>query len=271
MSILEQFGITAYSDNQPLDQAQELCYRAFDSESRVERRRLAKRALQISPDCADAYGILAEDCTHDPNEELQLWQRGVLAGERAIGRQCFKQDKGLFWGILETRPYMRAKQGLSQCLWDMSRKDEAIRHAQEMLELNPSDNQGVRFYLLAWLIEQNIEGEGSDQTIEQLLAQYCDEHHADWLYTYGLWLLHCGRKADASRIITKSMNSNSFVPSYLLGRRPLPTACFSLAGLGSEEEAANYVLFYGFLWSMIPGALGWLSSYIKLVDSLVNR
>ena len=39
----------------PLDKAQKLMYQAFGTPDPEERAKLAKQALDLSPDCADAY------------------------------------------------------------------------------------------------------------------------------------------------------------------------------------------------------------------------
>jgi tetratricopeptide repeat protein len=44
-------------------------------------------------------------------------------------------------------PYMRARLGLAHSLWTAGRRDEAVQHLQDMLRLNPGDNQGVRYTL----------------------------------------------------------------------------------------------------------------------------
>src|SRR5215207_11185802 len=101
----------------PLERAQELLYEAFETGSHRKRVQLAKKALKVSPDCADAYVLLAEEDAGSLEEARELYQEGVEAGERALGRETFEEEAGHFWGILETRPYMRARQGLAVCLW----------------------------------------------------------------------------------------------------------------------------------------------------------
>ena len=75
---------------------------------------------------------------------------------------------------------MRAREGLASLLWTMGRRDEAIGHLQDMLRLNPNDNQGVRYTLAGWLL-----AEGPDEELARLLEQY-DEDSATWAYTQGL-------------------------------------------------------------------------------------
>jgi hypothetical protein len=99
----------------PLGQAQALMYRAFEEWHDQHRVRLAQEALEICPDCADAYVLLAENA-RSRKEARHLYEQGVAAGERALGAETFQRDAGHFWGILETRPYMRARLGLAHAL-----------------------------------------------------------------------------------------------------------------------------------------------------------
>ncbi len=94
----------------PLERAQDIVYDAFDA---VGRRRviLARKALEVSADCADAYVILAESAA-GPARALPLYEAAVAAGERAIGAPRFADLAGHFWGILETRPYHAGEAGL---------------------------------------------------------------------------------------------------------------------------------------------------------------
>jgi hypothetical protein len=115
------------SPRTPLGKAQDLMYDAWDS-PRKRRVELARKALEISEDCADAYVLLAEETARSLEEAKSLYEKGVMAGERAVGRQMFRDDAGHFWGILETRPYMRARAGLAQSLWMLGKLQEAIDH-----------------------------------------------------------------------------------------------------------------------------------------------
>lgn len=100
----------------PLEEAQDLMHEAWGSTGK-RRLELARRALEISKECADAYVLLAEEVARSLQEAKDLYEQGVKAGERALGSQAFEEEAGHFWGILETRPYMRARAGLACCLW----------------------------------------------------------------------------------------------------------------------------------------------------------
>jgi tetratricopeptide (TPR) repeat protein len=87
--------------------------------------------------------------TTKSEEKLKLLRQAVAAGERYAGEEAFTHDVGHFWGILETRPYMRARYRLGEALWHSGDQQQALSHYQDMLRLNPCDNQGIRYTLIA--------------------------------------------------------------------------------------------------------------------------
>src|SRR6266508_371017 len=112
-------------------------YDAWETPSPRERVRLARQALDLSPDCADDYVLLAEETARSAKEAADLYAKGVAAGERALGKPVFEEEAGHFWGIVETRPYMRSRLGLARALWALGKRQEAAAHAWELLRLNP--------------------------------------------------------------------------------------------------------------------------------------
>ncbi len=179
--------------------------------------KLVHKALEISEDCTDAYVLLAEETARSLEEARNLYEKGVMAGERALGPQSSRENVDHFRGILETRPYMRARAGLAQCLWMLGRQQEAINHYSNMLRLNPNDNQGIR-YVLA----QYLPNAGADEALEKLLNQYPGDAAAPWLYTRALWVF--GRESESERakaFLKQALKINPFVPSYLLGKKKI--------------------------------------------------
>jgi tetratricopeptide (TPR) repeat protein len=51
------------------------------------------------------------------------------------------------WDLIDNRSFLRCMKGYGLCLWRLGRFDEAEHIFQQMLWLNPSDNQGVRFLM----------------------------------------------------------------------------------------------------------------------------
>ncbi len=235
----------------PLEEAQEIVYQALETTGQ-RRVKLARQALEISPDCADAYVILAEG-TGDPNKAGELYEQGVRAGERALGPQVFERDMGHFWGIVETRPYMRARQGLAEVLWHLGERRQAIEHYQDMLRLNPNDNQGLRYTLANWLLAK-----GDDEALGELLDQYPDEWSASWAYTRALYTFRRqGAGKQAHEALRQALEVNRFVPLYLLGVKKMPQRLPDFIGMGDENEAVSYIAEAVENWANSPGALEW--------------
>ena len=93
-------GRPSFEPRTPLEEAQELMYEAFEARGR-RRVQLARQALEISPDCADAYVLLAEETARTPQAALALYQKGLEAGERVLGSEFFEENAGHFWGIIK--------------------------------------------------------------------------------------------------------------------------------------------------------------------------
>ncbi len=242
----------------PLEQAQDIMYQAWDSQGR-RRVALARQALAISQDCADAYVLLAEEEAKSAEEARELYERGVKAGERAIGPEQFREWTGHFWGMIETRPYMRARAGLATTLWHLGRREEAIAHYQELLRLNPGDNQGLRYVLASCLLEM-----GRDEALGKLLEEYGDEPTADWLYTRALWLFRRqGSGVEADAALDRALMANPNVVLYLLAMKRLPKRLPDHVGLGDESEAIAYVADNAQAWCETEGAIEWFIRVLK--------
>ncbi|RME71623.1 MAG: tetratricopeptide repeat protein [Chloroflexi bacterium] len=253
-SSLSIFG-TGFQDP-ALNQAQQIMYEAWEEQNPVRRIMLARQALSISPDCADAYVLLAEEEADTVGRALEYYQKGVEAGERALGKDYFEQDVGYFWGLLETRPYMRAREGLARTLVQLKRYDEAIAHYRDMLRLNPGDNQGIRYSLLNLLTSL-----GRDDEAWALLNQY-DDGMAEWLYTQALLTFRReGPTQKAAAALRRAIKMNPHVPAYLTGRKRIPRQLPPYISLGEDTEAMYYASGYLPIWRKTPGALDWLKQH----------
>lgn len=247
-----------------LEEAQDLVYSAWEKPSRKKRLALGRRALEVSRDCVDAYVLLAEETADSLEEQRNLYEEGVRAGERALGAKAFRDDLGHFWGILRTRPYMRARAGLADCLWQLGKRGEAISHYQDMLRLNQNDNQGLRYLLLNHLLE-----DGRDREAKDLLDQYAGDHSAWWLFSKALLKFKKeGSNSKTDGRLRKALAYNPYVPAYLMGLRKLPKHLPAMVGLGDENEAIEYVAGAFLVWRQTPDALKWLAA---VMDSMAAR
>ena len=124
-------GPSAYDERSDAEadakfQAQEIAWDALEAVRPADARRLAKRALKIDPDCVDALLVLADFDAHTSVAKLAALQRAVDAGERSLGEAFVIENAGSFWGLIETRPYMRALENLADAYAQAGMQTQAI-------------------------------------------------------------------------------------------------------------------------------------------------
>lgn len=241
-----------------LHRAQELIYDAWETGTARKRIQLAKRALRISNLCADAHSLLAEDAARTLVERREHYERALAAGEKALGSQTFKDSVGHFWSILDTRPYMRARSALADCLWECGERAAAIEHLQDMLRLNPNDNQGIRDLLTGWLLSVR-----DHDTLEKLLEAYRGDYSANWGYSKTLLAFRRADEHDRCRSLAAAWRQNSHVPHFLIGAAAMPSRMPDYYSPGGRDEAILYARDNRENWAATEGALPWLAQAIQ--------
>ncbi len=240
-----------------LDQANDLMEKASELDDPKRRVALAKQALALSDDCSEAHVLLAE-AAKTRKEAIAWYEKAIEAEARVLGPELFREAAGHFWGIVETRPYMRARFALAETLWESGRREEATDHVLAMLGLNPGDNQGLRYTLAGWLLNLDRLDD-----LDALLVQY-DEGSTTWAFTRTLASFRKSGDAPASRkLLQAARKVNKHVLPYLLGRSPLPSAQPPYYSPGDENDAILYVGGHLGAWKSAPGALAWVRSKVK--------
>jgi tetratricopeptide (TPR) repeat protein len=186
-----------------------------------------------------------------------LMRQVVDQAERNLGAEFFEKNEGHFWGTISTRPYMRAKQHLAELLEQMGNLDEAIATYEQMLELNPDDNQAVRYPLLAlYLAVGNLDGAG------RLLTE-CNEEakilgSMAWAKVLERWL--AGDTAEAEAALVRARNVNLWVESYILrNKRPEEAPAFYKPGHDSEAQVC--ASHFHVAWNKHAGFREWLRAH----------
>ncbi len=234
--------------------AQDLAYQGWETKSAQKRRKIAQQVLEISADAPDGYLLLAHDAA-SWQEAAQLCTQAVTAAWRLMGPDPFEAYVGGgFWGAAITRPYMRARLALGYALWRQGERAEAQAHFQELLRLNPGDNQGVRYLLVAVLLEQ-----GQDAEAERLMRRYSEDAFCFWAYNRALgYFRQRGDHPAARRQLERARARNSYVPALLLSLRPMRVGELAIVEPGGLSEAQEYRQLYYDAWAMTSGALEWL-------------
>ncbi len=241
----------------PEERAQDLAYQAMDEDDPEEARRLAAQALEIDPFCMDALYIEAlED--GEPTEALAERLRGALKKwEDHKGPEYFETHRGHFWGLIETRPYMRALGNLMDLLRSLRANDEAIAVCERCLELNESDNMEMRHALLGMYLQT-----GNMAGARQLFTKFDDESSA--VFAWGKVLYHylILDRAKARDALLAAMDTNPyFLPVFLDPDRILE----KMDGYspGEESEAVYCAEQLGFAWLAHKQALMWVIDQLE--------
>ena len=154
---------------------------------------------------------------------------------------------------------MRARAGLALTLLKLGEEDAAVEHFRAMLKLNPNDNQGIRYLLLACLLRRD-----DAEAINALLSSYADEWSAYWLYTRALIAYRNDEGADPAtlKLVQEAWSANEHVPGILAGTTPPLISTGGYVTIGGPDEATDYVRECGPAWKATPGAIAWLTSAV---------
>jgi tetratricopeptide (TPR) repeat protein len=222
-----------------------------------EAERVYSQVLARMPDHLDAIHHLAIVLSerNQIDQAHYLWDQAV-----SIGRKAFPQDfklgtDRLEWGWLENRPFLRCLHGLALARREDEEVEEALRLFQELLSLNPNDNQGVRA-----MAEEALFKLGRLEDALKIAEQYRHDVMPDTLYGRALALFKLGRRQEATVALKEAVEYSPLVSRELLNtKHRLPrTARPDVVTLGGADEAYYYWEHWGQFWEEDPEALEWL-------------
>jgi len=241
----------------PAEQAQDLVYEASETDQVLEADRLIFQALSLDADCVEAFEYLAEVAV-SPMIALILYQSGFTAARKKLGEKFFKENTGNFWGIHETRPYMRCLHGYADALTVLGHKKLALDIYFNMLDLNPNDNQGVRDFAGLYCLELNMM-----DAFEALAEQYADDVTA--FFQYNLVLFSFLKEGDSEKtreLFAEARKRNKHVPLLLISKKNLPPLADGYT-LGDKTEAVYYCTFAREIWKSKLGTISWLEKMYR--------
>ncbi len=233
------------------EKAQDLVEAAYNLPP-AKAKKTIEKALHLDPDCIEAYEFLA---TTSSSEALSLTylEKGIEIGKRIFGGEFLERSKGYFWGLHETRPYMRCLHYYANALYNLGNINASIQLLEEMIELNPNDNQGVRDVLLLNLIETD-----NDEKFLKYFTMFEEESRAMWLFTHVLYVFKTEGDTPKSRKLLSNANKrNKHIIKGLVSKTMNPNVP-STYMLGGESEADIYVQLALPAWIKVKGALDWL-------------
>ena len=155
--VLQGF-MSDYNDNLPervtektAKTADDFLELAEEALTKAKAEKYIKRALELEPDNLDAISASLDMIEDDSTWEYyhKLFE-AVQNGTKIMEKKGFMNEDciGEFWGILETRPYMRLLNRYADYLVEAGMMTLAAREYEEMIRLSENDNLGVRYSLM---------------------------------------------------------------------------------------------------------------------------
>lgn len=124
---------------------------AYEADSAEDALKYAEKALETDKNCLDAEIIIADLSNDDPEDLKTEYEILIKKAEKHLKEQDIlnEENMGSFWGIIETRPYMRLRNFYIKLLQEMGKNKMAINECEDLLKLSENDNLGIRYTLIS--------------------------------------------------------------------------------------------------------------------------
>jgi len=239
----------------PVEDAHELAFQAIEARSSKKALNLARKALELDPNCLDAQRLAAILETDLDSGRIEALIRLIARAEEQAGPQYFQENQGHFWGITETRPYMRLLAELVLLLIKTGRIAEAIQQCEKMLRLNPGDNQGMRDLLMGLYLEtDHLEG------VRKLLRKFPGDISAPMLWGLVLERFLSGDLNAARYALYRADDHNPYVLEFIVNNTPIPQEQPEFYQPGEVSEAIICLQCLGRVFQKHPEFKDWLKT-----------
>lgn len=175
------------------------------------------------------------DLSKSPQELLSYAEGGLLRGKRFEEAEYEHENAGDYWGIIETRPYIRLLINKALALQGLGKLEESITALNRILVLDTSDGAGARFMLPSVLIRTRVKHHITRaQSLLQENASDAGEAMHDWMQL----LLHI-INTRPSTVIDKAFNTamaSSIHIGYVLSGMPLAQFKRQFGTLSDTDE-----------------------------------
>jgi tetratricopeptide (TPR) repeat protein len=209
----------------------------------------------------DAECVLARIELADADYQSARWNEARRGYQEVTEREerRWRGETPEWWEDHETRPYMRALYGRAMTEWHQGRFAETAKDLEKLLNLNPRDNQGVRFLIpLVHLLGD--DDAKALKSLEEYDRNYPDDYcEPSLLFGKGLALWRLGNDEPACAAYRAAMLQNLYITPMLLD---LPTPSADIWHPNDRSEigyAQDFMQSYAILWDREPAATRFIS------------
>jgi len=234
--------------NTILDDAYELLVQAENAKTKNQAIKLAKEAYDMCPDCFDAVLFQAELEENSIKRDKLLNEGLEFEKDRLEEEGYFEKDNiGHFYGIFETRPYIRGLYRKADYLIADGKAKQARDVCLEILRLNNNDNTGARYLLMA--IYAYLEDE---KEMLKLYKKYPEEA-LEMLFPQFALYYKLGKDKEAKELLERINKANPHFIKFFKGtikrNEDIPYRHYSK---GDSSEVIMYFEQYDFLVMTLP-------------------
>lgn len=215
------------------------------SPSSAERR--LNSAIEKHPCAFDAYDRLAYIYYYlrgQSNETIELLERGLSKARDLFPSDFAFGKSNLPWGILENRPFLRMYKTLGIVLRDSGETERAKGVFQDIVVMNPDDNQGMRELLCSCYFKL-----GDSQSVLDLCKRYEEDAMAAITFGRVLALFKLSRVDEAKKALKAAVRHGANIAWEIMAdkHRKIKDR-YSSYELGSKREAELYWDEFGSYW-----------------------
>ena len=234
--------------NTPLDDAYEILEEAQNARNEKEALRLAKKAYEKSSECFDAI-LFQCDLEKNGIKRMKLLDDGLEFEKNRLTKENYfdKENIGHFYGVFETRPYIRGLATKAEYLLEEGKLRQAANVCKEVLKLNENDNLGARYLLMA--IYATLEEE---KDMLDLYKKYPEED-LEMLFPLFAIYYKIGNDKKAKDYLNRIDKCNSNFVKYFKGTiKPSEKINPGYYSRGDSSEIFMYLSRYDYLLITMP-------------------
>ena len=251
-TVVLRFAPEEDSTHRSREVARGLVNTALRVRSPRKKMALLRTALARDADCSSARIEIA-----DVEFQHGNWKVCLAAYDEVIARESprWRKPRPDWWTNRETRLLLRALYGRAMTLWHQERHGDSALQFEELLSLNPSDNQGVRFLVpLLHLLDENPEAASAH--FERYAKEYPGDYaEPSFLFGWALCLTLRGDEVAASEKYREAIFSNIYIAPMLLEETEPPRGLWQPNDRAEPNYAADFIDSYAVLWDREPGPL----------------
>lgn len=225
-------------------------------------RRMFRSLIHRYPEHVDAHHHLALAYFRDgkPKKAAKAWESGMEFALKLFPPNFSLSRDQLPWGFIENRPFLRLYHSYGLSLMRMRKTEQALEVFENILSLNPHDNQGAR----ALVVECNF-ALNRPEAVLGLCDRFRHDGLEQLLYGRPLALFQLNRGTEAAKALRRAKKIYPLIAEELTRKTHTCPEGWQeeRITLGGADQAYAYWKEFGKFWRKTPGALAFARKIVS--------